>query len=69
MDDSALDDQHLSPAGLAHREGVSIETVYAWNRDRRGPRYMKIGKHVRYRLSDVLAWENTRYVVSSSVAS
>jgi len=48
--------KHLSPADLAEREGVPLETVYLWNRKRTGPRYMKIGIHVRYRLADVTAW-------------
>jgi predicted DNA-binding transcriptional regulator AlpA len=58
-DDTAA---HLSPEGLAEREGVPLDTVYRWNRLRIGPRYMKIGRHVRYRLADVIAWENSRLV-------
>ena len=64
------DERHLSPADLAEREGVSVDTVYAWNRDGSGPRYMRIGKHARYRMADVLSWENDRYVSpSQAVAS
>jgi excisionase family DNA binding protein len=55
-------DKHLSPAELAERHGVPLETVYAWNRKGVGPRYMKIGRHVRYRLTDVITWENSRLV-------
>jgi hypothetical protein len=55
---------HLSPDGLAEREGVPLDTVYRWNRLRIGPPYMKIGRHVRYRLADVIAWENSRFVGS-----
>lgn len=54
--------RHLSPAELANREGVSIETVYAWNKTGGGPLYMRIGKHVRYRLTDIEAWEQSRLV-------
>jgi excisionase family DNA binding protein len=54
--------RHLTTLELAKREGVSIETVYVWNRDHTGPRYMRIGKHVRYRLADVEAWEQSRLV-------
>lgn len=54
--------KHLSPRELAEREGVPLETVYLWNRKRTGPRYMKIGHHVRYRLADVIAWEESRVV-------
>jgi hypothetical protein len=57
-----VDDKHLSPEGLAAREDVSLDTVYQWNRKRVGPPYMKIGRHVRYRLADVIAWEKSRLV-------
>ena len=62
-----MSEKHLSPAELAEREGVPLETVYRWNRLRTGPRYMKIGIHVRYRLADVLAWEKSRLVTSKRV--
>ncbi len=55
-------EKHLSPAELAAREDVPLETVYGWNKQRTGPKYMKIGRHVRYRLADVIAWENSRIV-------
>lgn len=54
--------RHLTVADLAEREGVPIETCYSWNVTGKGPTYLKIGRHVRYRLSDVLAWEESRAV-------
>lgn len=57
-------DKHLSPAELAEREGVPLETVYLWNRKGTGPRYMKVGIHVRYRVQDVITWEESRLVTS-----
>jgi predicted DNA-binding transcriptional regulator AlpA len=54
--------QHLSPADLAEREGVPLETVYAWNKDGTAPTRLRLGRHVRYRLADVLAWERSREV-------
>ena len=59
---TANQDKHLSPEDLAEREGVPLQTVYGWNRDRAGPPFMKIGRHVRYKLADVIAWEESRYV-------
>lgn len=56
-----MDEKHLTPGDLAERLGVPLRTVYAWNSDRTGPRYLKIGRHVRYKLADVIAWENARY--------
>lgn len=51
------DDRHLSPADLAAREGVPLATIYDWNSKGTGPKYFKAGRHVRYRLEAVEAWE------------
>lgn len=53
-------DKHLRPEDLAEREGVPLATVYGWNSRGEGPRYLRVGRHVRYRLADVLAWEESR---------
>jgi predicted DNA-binding transcriptional regulator AlpA len=52
----------ISPEDLAEREGVPLGTVYQWNSRGDGPPYMRIGRFVRYRLADVVTWENGRYV-------
>jgi excisionase family DNA binding protein len=57
-----VEDKRLSPEDLAERLGVPLATVYAWNSLGGGPRFMKFGKHVRYKLADVEAWENAHYV-------
>lgn len=54
-------EKHLTPDELAGREDVPKKTVYRWNSNGTGPRYMRIGNHVRYKLADVIAWENARY--------
>lgn len=61
-------EKHLSPEDLAEREGVPIQTVYGWNKTRTGPSFMKIGRHCRYRLADVIAWEQSRTVPSGRTA-
>jgi predicted DNA-binding transcriptional regulator AlpA len=56
-------DQYLTVKELAHREQVAIQTVYGWNYRKSGPRYTRIGLKgggVRYRLADVVAWEETQ---------
>ena len=53
---------NLSPQALADRYDLPIETIYGWNKTRTGPRYLKVGRHVRYRLADVIAWEKSRLV-------
>jgi predicted DNA-binding transcriptional regulator AlpA len=52
--------QHLIPEDLARREKVPVSRGYRWNSDGTGPRRLKIGKHVSYRLVDVEAWETQR---------
>ncbi|MDP9459341.1 MAG: helix-turn-helix domain-containing protein [Actinomycetota bacterium] len=58
-------EQHLSPEDLARREQVPLRTVYRWNSDGTGPPRLKIGRHVRYRLSDVEAWETAQRHVAA----
>jgi predicted DNA-binding transcriptional regulator AlpA len=41
---------------------VPLQTVYSWNSTGDGPRYLKVGRYVRYRLRDVEAWEVARLV-------
>lgn len=55
-------EKHLSIRELAEREGVPTATIYRWNADGNAPRRLMVGRHVRYRLADVLAWEESRYV-------
>jgi predicted DNA-binding transcriptional regulator AlpA len=56
-------DRHLTVEELAEREGVALQTVYGWNKTRTGPPYMKIGgRLVRYKLTDVIAWEKSQLV-------
>jgi excisionase family DNA binding protein len=50
----------VSPAGLAGYLDVPLKTVYAWQSKGGGPRFHKVGRHVRYRLSDVDAWLESR---------
>ena len=42
---------------LADRYGVPVKTPAEWASKGTGPPYAKFGRHVRYRLSDVVAWE------------
>ncbi len=46
---------------LAERCVVPKKTIYEWNSKGTGPRYMRMGNHARYRLADVISWENARY--------
>ena len=51
--------KHLSVEDLAERMGVPVNTVYDWNARGMAPKRIKIGKYVRYRETDVAAWEKS----------
>lgn len=59
-------ERHLTVEELARRVGVSTHTVYRWNSRGGGPPYMKLGRHARYRLTDVIAWERSRQQARAS---
>jgi excisionase family DNA binding protein len=46
----------LSPNQLADLLAIPVATVYRWRSAGSGPRGHRIGKHVRFRRSDVEAW-------------
>jgi predicted site-specific integrase-resolvase len=46
----------LTPAELANENKIPEKTLAQWRYLGRGPRYLKIGGHVRYRRTDVEAW-------------
>jgi excisionase family DNA binding protein len=46
----------LSPAELAAYLGVPLATVYRWRSRREGPCGIRVGRHVRYRVTDVERW-------------
>jgi excisionase family DNA binding protein len=50
----------LSPQDLADFLRVPVTTVYDWRYKRKGPPASKVGRHVRYRRSDVEAWLDER---------
>lgn len=46
----------LSVGALAEYLGVTDNTIYGWNSKGTGPRYLRVGKHVRYAAADVQRW-------------
>ena len=49
---------HLTQVHLARRWNLSPRTLERWRWLNQGPRYLKIGGRVVYRLEDVEAFEN-----------
>ena len=37
---------------------VSPATLVDWRHEQKGPRYYKMGREVRYKLSDIIKWED-----------
>jgi excisionase family DNA binding protein len=56
------DDRHLTIDELSARLQIPVQTIYVWNYTGKGPKYLKVGRHIRYRVADVEAWEKTRVV-------
>jgi predicted DNA-binding transcriptional regulator AlpA len=55
------DDKWITRQDLAERYGVPVKTPAEWASKGTGPRYAKIGRHVRYLLSDVIDWERKQF--------
>lgn len=49
----------LSNEDLAERYNVPVATIRKWRHERTGPPGMRLGRHVRYRVEDVEAWEQS----------
>ena len=46
----------VTPKELAEELRVPLSSVYRWNSNETGPTPIKVGKHIRYRRTDVDAW-------------
>lgn len=49
--------------------GCEVKTLQAWRSRGGGPPFIRVGRLVRYRPQDVLAWTNSRRVSSTSEAA
>lgn len=61
MRDSAVstaDSPFLTVDEVAERYQVPIATVRYWRHRGTGPKAVKIGRFIRYRLADVIEWEH-----------
>jgi excisionase family DNA binding protein len=55
------DNVWLTRQEVADRQKVPLATLAQWASQGKGPKYAKFGRHVRYRLSDLIAWENAQF--------
>jgi predicted DNA-binding transcriptional regulator AlpA len=54
------DDRCLKTAEVAEYLGMSAKTLKTYRADGLGPEFVKFGRMVRYRLSDVKKWRDSR---------
>jgi excisionase family DNA binding protein len=52
----STDDKLLKPDEVAAFLGVPKATLYAWRYRREGPPAVRVGRHLRYRWSDLDRW-------------
>jgi predicted DNA-binding transcriptional regulator AlpA len=50
----------LTENDVSQRIHVSLAALRRWRVERRGPRYLKLGALVRYRVEDLEAWLNSQ---------
>jgi excisionase family DNA binding protein len=50
----------MSPEELSDELGIPLSTIYNWRWKGEGPRAHKMGRHVRYKRTDVEDWAATR---------
>jgi excisionase family DNA binding protein len=46
----------LSPSEVSRYLGVPLGTLANWRYQGRGPAFLRVGRHVRYRSEDVATW-------------
>ena len=52
------EDSWLTRVEVGERLKVPVKTLAEWASRGIGPRYTKFGRHCRYRLSDLIVWED-----------
>ncbi|WP_346765076.1 helix-turn-helix domain-containing protein [Rhodococcus sp. BL-253-APC-6A1W] len=52
------EDYWLSREEVADRLKLPAKTLAQWATQKKGPRFSKIGRFARYKLSDITAWED-----------
>ena len=58
---TATADVWLTRKEVSNWEQIPVATLAQWASQGKGPRYALFGRHARYRLSDVIDWENAQF--------
>lgn len=67
--DSDNSERWLTRREVAERLKMPMSTVNGWATKGVGPRYAIFGKHARYRLADVVAWEEAQFASAAPAES
>lgn len=59
-------DHLLRPKDVAEILGVPVATLYQWRYRQKGPRALRVGRHLRYRQQDLQEFIAGRLLDSSS---
>lgn len=64
---SQADPSHfITPRELARRWGLSVDTLKRWRAQGHGPRWVRIGRQIRYAMKDIRDHESSRDEASRS---
>jgi excisionase family DNA binding protein len=55
-----LSEEWLSPAQVAELFGLPVKSIYEWSTKRTGPPKYRIGRHLRFKRSEVNEWADSR---------
>ena len=56
-----FEDQWLTRGEVAQRLRVPEKTLAMWASGKKGPPYAIFGRHARYRMSQLIDWENAQF--------
>lgn len=59
----------IAPPELAEHLGVTVQRLAAWRHEGTGPRYVKVGRLIRYRADDITAWIDAQTVDTAGGAA
>jgi hypothetical protein len=68
MIDHALQERMVDENQAATLLGCTVSCLRAWRARQFGPTYLKIGRLVRYRNTDLIAWSRARSVHPKSLS-
>ena len=57
---SADDDRLMAPLDVSEHLGVPTATLANWRSASKGPPFLRVGRHVRYRRTDLEQWIDGR---------